>query len=254
MDVGQMTISIKDPGSIRSLANHFSHPPPFSISELGSVTALALSGVKDLSWLSACGNVGRLQILGSVLSDMEPIARQESLRVLSIVGSEVVLSRDVMCNSSITELDVSFSTVPSILPLMAMPNLSRLAALGIPCDTESRQLLDSSRTDRPRLPKNLRSVSFSRDCDWKVCVELAGRGLLLTYDQIDGIWPVLVRPGIPADGNAAVDVCFPRFAPDGTLLDSKAWSTEEYFHEMKSRKRSGTQSSEGDRQRGSSMI
>jgi hypothetical protein len=127
----------------------------------------------------------------------------KQLRHLVVACTPITDLRPLIDCTMLESLDLTFTLVEDLGPLMKLPQLHRARLIGNPW---SRKSLEETRvlfwTDRDR---PLTVTEFSGRADLDLTRKLRAAGLKLSFTHIDGVRPILVKPGFGVFPEADAD-------------------------------------------------
>jgi hypothetical protein len=192
----------------RALADAFKealgHPAPFADDECRHLVGpLRIQHAQDLSELRHCPNLRRLELFGCDITDLDFLVGLQQLTTLKVTASTLAEINRLADCPTIEHLELNFTFVEDMRPLLALPRLKSGTLLGNPWSEESfyqlrPQLLQEDSGQGPLL-------EFSTRQDWQFGRKLYDYGVPFTFSGLDGTRRVMVRPGIPVYTQAGCD-------------------------------------------------
>ena len=204
-----MSIETNDSGLNQVLETALGHPPPFEVGELQAIKgSLKVSYAADISLLLHCCNLDQLEIHACNVNSLSALADLKKLTTLRVTCSPIEDIAAIATCTALEVIDIMFTLVEDLTPLMALPNLRQGILIGNPWNetsyNELRPRLLESPTERWHQPP---MIEFSNEWDWELTCQLRAHGQRACFAVHEGR-SVLVRPGIPSIPNLDCDFMF----------------------------------------------
>lgn len=181
-----------------ALQGALGHPAPFTKQELQLVHSLTVHGTDDSSALSACSELRLLTLRACGDQQLEFIGNLPKLAKLTIIAVPLREVASIAKLQRLTELELFFTQVEDLSPMMAASALQVLRIDGTPL---TNQALESH---VPALEERGVKVEVPLRSYWAVCRQLHEAGTGTVFGQYGGP-PLLVRPGVPKRAGADCD-------------------------------------------------
>lgn len=188
-----------DVGLEAAIARAVGHPAPFTDEERAAITELDVVGAvgpAGLEGIEGCSGLRRLSLLGSALDGLGFVGRLPRLASLSVRCSALSDLGGLAGAAELTDLELNFTSAQDLAPLLQMPALRRVHLLGNPLSEESFEsvLPSIARTPAPRWGRPPACEAQRRE-EWEITRRLWDRGISLCFGRLDGVLPLLVKPG-----------------------------------------------------------
>lgn len=202
-----MKLELDDPAFDQALSQATGHPAPFTAAECRELTGpLFIQQARSLADLRRCPNLHHLELFACDLAGndwAEAVAGLKHLQSLKIRCSAVTDATALAACDHLTDLELSFTLLQDLTPLLQLARLRRGVLLGNPWTADSYHNL------RPKLLRRDKGrellLEFSGENDWQLARKLFKQGLKLAFSSLDGTRRITVRPGLPLYTRASCD-------------------------------------------------
>lgn len=159
-----------------------------------------LRGATDLTGLEHFVNVDAVELLGCEVASLDVFARMPKLRSLRLLCSSVRDLSPLRGCAKLTDLEVNFTLVEDLAPLLDMPVLHHIKLFGNPLSDDSLFRVLPALMETRKLPWTTPIVEHSSDRERKIARQMIEAGLGLTFGAPPRANYSIVRPGVGGEG------------------------------------------------------
>ncbi|MDI6104119.1 hypothetical protein QLQ12_36560 [Actinoplanes sp. NEAU-A12] len=197
-------IEIVDHG-VRSAAEQaIGHPPPFSANELDAVAELRVLHAEELGELRHCTGLTTLELTACAIRTLDDVAGLDRLEKLRVLACPVEDAGPLAGHAALAEISLDFCFLTDLAPLTTVGGLRRGRFLGNPIEPASWHEIRPA-WQRSRSGGRLRLLEFGPAEAWEFAREAWEHDVRICCGLLDGLRPVLVRPGIPDSPGVTVE-------------------------------------------------
>lgn len=201
-------IDIADQGMRMAIQAAVGHPGPFTAEELAAISELRVQHASDVSEVRYCAGLTHLELVACAIDSLADVAPLHQLSRLHVLGCPIEDASPLAAHPALEDLRIDFCFLQDLSPLTEISELWRGRFVGNPL-THASWADIRPRWQRSPVPRTnrLRQLEFGPDSAWQATRTMWDHDVRLCFGVLDGVRPVLVRPGLaPIDG-AVVDAC-----------------------------------------------
>ncbi|BBJ38581.1 hypothetical protein SSPO_012990 [Streptomyces antimycoticus] len=174
---------------LSKLTQKVNHPPPFSATELESITTLSLRHARTLEGLGQCTRLEILILTGCDMASLsDPLSGISSLTAL-VCHDSALSDIGGLADAQIGRMDLQRNLITDLSPLIDYPALQRIDVTGNPLSVESYRFIIGRLQDRGCLVRN------SGEREWAINLRMHELDLPFSY-YLDAKGYRLCRPGL----------------------------------------------------------
>lgn len=180
------------------------HGCPFAQSELDAIERLVITNAVAITGIEELRNLRELELYCSDIHDLKFLFSLQKLEVLKIYALPIKDISPLIGCPSLKECDISFTCISDLSPLFSLPLLEKGILIGNPYTDECFNNQIQALLQIKGKP-GFGLFMFPQKENWEQTRKFFDGGRSLCVALLDGVAPVLIKPGLPVETKGNCD-------------------------------------------------